>query len=185
MKIWLTSDWHIGHNKDFIFEPRGFKTVDEMNSEILKRHNEIVSPEDTVYILGDCAVGGPATAEVIDFLNKFNGHKYLAFGNHDSSTKLKAYEDAGIFEDIQMGYRMKYKKMGFILTHYPTIVANGDNSQPVYGLFGHTHQITNFYEHNYKMYHVGVDSHDCYPILLDDIITEISTVKNDPSFVFC
>lgn len=185
MKIWLTSDWHIGHNKDFIFEPRGFKTVDEMNSEILKRYNEVVSPEDIVYILGDCAVGGPATAEVIDFLNKFNGHKYLAFGNHDSSTKLKAYEDAGIFEDIQMGYRIKYKKMGFILTHYPTIVANGDNSQPVYGLFGHTHQITNFYEHNYKMYHVGVDSHDCYPILLDDIITEISTVKNDPSFIFC
>ena len=28
------------------------------------------------------------------------------------------------------------------------------------------------------MYHVGVDSHNCYPVLLDDAITEIKNEIN-------
>ena len=28
------------------------------------------------------------------------------------------------------------------------------------------------------MYHVGVDSHNCYPVLLDDAITEINNEIN-------
>lgn len=171
-KIWLTSDWHINHNKDFIYEPRGFQTVDEMNSEILKRHNEVVSPEDIVYVLGDCAVGGPATAEVIDFLNKFNGHKYLAFGNHDGQAKLKAYEEAGIFENIQMGYRFKYKKVEFMATHYPTLVANGDNPKPVWNIHGHTH-IDNPFSDVFHCYNVNMEANNCYPTDLDFICEEI------------
>ena len=40
-------------------------------------------------------------------------------------------------------------------------------------LYGHTHQTTNFYQDMPFMYHVGVDSHDGYPILLDDIIQQM------------
>ena len=40
-------------------------------------------------------------------------------------------------------------------------------------LYGHTHQNTNFYEDRPYMYHVGVDSHDGYPVLLDTVIIQM------------
>lgn len=29
--IWVISDTHFNHNKDFIYQPRGFKNVQDMN----------------------------------------------------------------------------------------------------------------------------------------------------------
>jgi calcineurin-like phosphoesterase family protein len=40
-------------------------------------------------------------------------------------------------------------------------------------LFGHTHQTKNFYNDIPFMYHVGMDSHNCTPVLLDDAIEEM------------
>lgn len=179
--IYVCSDWHLLHDKDFIYKPRGYESAEEMTEDIIKKHNEIVKPDDIIYVLGDCVVGGPPTAEHAQLLKRFNGRKYLAFGNHDTDHKLEAYANADVFEHVEMGYRLRYKHIEFYLTHYPMLVSNYDDPKPIYGLFGHTHQKTNFYENNYHMYHVGMDSHDCYPISLDDILAEISTVKNDQS----
>ena len=33
MAIWFTSDTHFFHNKNFVYEPRGFTSVEEMNKE--------------------------------------------------------------------------------------------------------------------------------------------------------
>ena len=52
----------------------------------------------------------------------------------------------------------------------------------VINLFGHTHQTTNFYNDNPYMYHVGVDSHDCYPVLLEDILESIKIKRRKPMF---
>ena len=45
--------------------------------------------------------------------------------------------------------------------------------QCMINLFGHTHQQFNFYQDMPFMYHVGCDSHNNTPVLLDDIIDEI------------
>jgi calcineurin-like phosphoesterase family protein len=62
-----------------------------------------------------------------------------------------------------------------MLTHYPTITANADEQrwQATINLHGHTHQTVNFTENYPFMYHVGVDSHWGYPVLLDNVITEM------------
>lgn len=39
--------------KPFIYEPRGFESVGQMNEAIISNWNEIVKPEDEVYVLGD------------------------------------------------------------------------------------------------------------------------------------
>ena len=74
-------------------------------------------------------------------------------------------------------YLYKYNGYTFYMSHYPTITSNlekGENlKRHVINLFGHTHQTTNFYNDIPFMYHVGVDSHNCTPILLDDIIEDI------------
>ena len=38
---------------------RGFESVWDMNRAIVDRWNEVVAPEDHVYVLGDLCLGGP------------------------------------------------------------------------------------------------------------------------------
>jgi len=55
-QIWFTSDTHFGHDRDFVWGVRGFKNVDEMNKEIIKRWNSVVAKDDIVYHLGDVII---------------------------------------------------------------------------------------------------------------------------------
>ena len=55
--IYFTSDWHIGHNKEFLYKPRGFETIEQHDIAILLKCNQIVKPEDELWILGDLALG--------------------------------------------------------------------------------------------------------------------------------
>lgn len=171
-KIWVTSDWHLFHDQSFIYEPRGFSSVDEMNEEILRRHNERVSDEDDVYILGDILLGGPITEEKLNYLKKFKGKLHLAFGNHDTPAKLKEYEQSDIFEDIQMGYRLIYRRNEFWLTHHPTVLVNPGNAKPIYNIHGHTHEDHCFNEFP-NCYNVNPEAHDSYPIDMETIFWEI------------
>ena len=68
------------------FAPRPFSSVEEMNQTIIDHWNEKVSPEDTVYHLGDIALYfvRPERASqqaVLDVLNQLNGHLVLIKGN--------------------------------------------------------------------------------------------------------
>ena len=36
------------------------------------------------------------------------------------------------------------------------------------------YQKTNFYEDRPYMYHVGLDSHDCYPVSMDQVIEDMN-----------
>lgn len=174
-KIWLCSDWHFNHNKDFIYKERGFSSIEEMNQTIIENHNKLVAEDDIVYVLGDCMLG-PDNNAGIDLINQMNGIKYLAYGNHDTDARLEAYKTHNLFKDIQMCYRLRYKKHMFILSHYPTVTANGTDLR-VINLYGHTHQTDRYFEDRPYMYNIGMDAHNCYPVLLDNAIEEIKAYK--------
>ena len=55
--IYFSSDHHLQHNKNFIYEPRGFKNIYEMNNTIIKNFNSIITWEDDFYLLGDNFLG--------------------------------------------------------------------------------------------------------------------------------
>ena len=68
--------------------------------------------------------------------------------------------------------------MSIYLSHYPTITANYDSnkhfSQNVINLHAHTHQKTNFLNPlNPFMYHVGMDSHNCTPVHIDEVMADV------------
>jgi calcineurin-like phosphoesterase family protein len=178
--IFVTSDWHFNHNKPFIWETRGFNSIEEMNEKIIENYNKIVKDDDIVYVLGDCMLGELESG--LQLISRLKGKKYLAYGNHCTDNRLTAFKEEGVFEDIQMGYRIKFKKTLFIATHYPTIVANGNENKTL-NLYGHTHQKTNFYQDNSGirtyMYHVGVDSHNNTPVNLENIIFEIKNLGKE------
>ena len=53
MNYWWTSDYHFSHFNIISYCDRPFKTAEEMNKIIIRRHNERVKPDDTVFFLGD------------------------------------------------------------------------------------------------------------------------------------
>ncbi len=184
-KIFLTSDTHFGHDREFIWKVRGFNSVEEMNETIVQKWNKTVSAEDDVYILGDVILGDPNN---IEYVRRLNGKLHIVLGNHDTANREKMYcELPNVVEVAGVGIRLKYKKYHFVLTHYPMLTGNLEKEslkQMALNLYGHTHQLTNFYNDMPYMYHVGVDSHDCYPILLDDIIEEMyAKVKECVAFL--
>jgi hypothetical protein len=90
-----------------------------------------------------------------------------------------------ILECCKEGYQLGFRT--FVLQggedgHY-TVEDIGEIVSPkecVINLFGHTHQFDDFYDtndgYNFRMYHVGVDSHDCFPVPIDEVIEEIKVV---------
>lgn len=51
--VWITSDYHIHHDKPFILQPRGFISSDEHDNVLIARWNERVNDDATVIHLGD------------------------------------------------------------------------------------------------------------------------------------
>lgn len=179
--IWFSSDLHLMHNKPFLYEPRGFTSTEEMCEAIVERWNSVVRDEDFVYNLGDIALSDVDAA--IPYLQRLKGHQIWILGNHDSLGKIEKILPACPRIQLLGTERNSYAtviksgKWSFYLSHYPTLTGNFDEkhlNQHLISLHGHTHQQTNFLQPNNPfLYHVGLDSHNCYPVNLDQIKTEI------------
>lgn len=172
--IWITSDTHFCHDREFVWKARGFNSVQEMNEEIVRRWNEVVSKEDEVWHLGDVMLNN--TDEGMKYFSQLNGTIHLICGNHDTAKRIEAYKTLPnvIFEGHAAA--LKYKKLNFYLSHYPTMTASLEAThlyECVCNLYGHTHQVTKFYNEIPFMFHCGMDSNNCTPILLDNIIEEM------------
>lgn len=114
-KTWLYSDPHFLHAGICRFtnfdgsKVRPWDDAEQMTEEMIRWYNELVSPEDRVYILGDVAF----TRKALDrTLPRLMGRKVLIRGNHDKD-KLSYYSQ--YFDDIR-GVCVKH---GFVMTHVP------------------------------------------------------------------
>ena len=183
MKIWLSSDYHFIRDKEFISRARGFEIVEEMNVTIVKKNNECVAPEDTLIICGDLMLGGADKLEEgLTLLNRMNGRKLVVGGNHDTTARREAYLKAGI--PVFDAYAFTYRKYHFYASHYPTLCSNYDDGKTLraktLNLCGHTHTADPFADWDKGcIYHCEVDAHECYPILLDDVIEEMKDKVKD------
>lgn len=171
--IWFISDTHFNHNKDFIWKPRGFNSIYEMNEAIIERWNKTVKWNDTVYHLGDFILGNDSDG--IKIIKQLNGNIKLVIGNHDTDNRISIFSTIYNIKDIQFGYRIKNGKKTFLLTHYPLLSGNFDNSK-TYSIHGHTHSQNKFCEYD-MMYNVCCDAHNCAPIAFEDIIYDINKRK--------
>ena len=55
--IFFSSDYHFGHDKEFLWGPRGLPSMFANSQAIVGNHNAIVKDEDDVYVLGDLMLG--------------------------------------------------------------------------------------------------------------------------------
>lgn len=174
-RIFVTSDTHFGHEGEFIWGPRGFHSVQESDKTIISNWNSVVQPGDIVYHLGDVMLGD--NEHGLDCLRQLNGEIHIIRGNHDTNVRWGLYAE---LENVVLegwATMIKYKKYNFYLSHFPTETSNFDDMdirRRIINLCGHTHQKNNFYNDKPYIYHVGVDSHNNTPVLLDTVIDDIN-----------
>lgn len=175
-KIFVTSDTHFGHNKEFLYEPRGFNSIQEHDEKIIENWNRIIDIYDDVYHLGDVMLGD--NEHGLECLKRLKGRVHIILGNHDTDSRVKLYRSSWNVVEVDKAITLKWKGFRFHLTHYPTITSNHDDDKPVekkiINLCGHTHT-----QHSFKdwdiapIYHAELDAHSCYPVSLDEIINDI------------
>lgn len=175
-KIWMTSDLHLCHDRDFIWKPRGFNSVYEMNDAIVKNWNEVVDVNDDVYILGDLMLNDNVTA--LRLIKELKGAIHIVRGNHDSEGRIVLYGDCYNVIEMTEGQFFKYNGYHFYLSHYPCITDNYDADKPLktrmINLCGHTHCDNCFQDANKGLiYHVELDAHNMYPVEINTIIEDI------------
>lgn len=178
--IFITSDLHFCHAQPFLYEPRGFENVDQMNAAIIKRWNSLVEPCDEVYVLGDLMLNN--TEEGLEYFKLLNGFKHIIIGNHDSDRRIELYQK--LPNTIVEGFAARYKFCGynFYFTHYPTLVSNFDCEEPLkrqlINVCGHSH--TQHWDADINkglIFHCEMDTNDCYPWNLEDVIYKIREYK--------
>ena len=178
--VYITSDTHFGHDREFLWGPRGFSGVLEHDKKIIENWNAVVKPEDTVYHLGDVMLGDNEYG--MSCLRQLNGNIVIIPGNHDTKTRLALYETlpnvrvlkSNVPDLVPAGVYFKYKKYMFYFSHHPTMTSNLEKDPylraHLINIFGHTHQKKRFYNDIPFMFHAGLDSNNCAPVLLDDAI---------------
>lgn len=180
--IYITSDFHFNHQKEFIYEPRGFHSPEEMNEVLLENYNSIVKPEDEVYILGDLMLGGAVFhRQGLELINSLNGHLHLVRGNHDTDLRWAAYSKLDNVVECENAIYLNYKKYHFYLSHYPSMTSNYTDEKSLksrtLNLCGHSHTKDPWLHWMTGSYHCEVDAHDNKPVSIDEIIEDMKSYE--------
>lgn len=181
--IFFCADLHFGHNQPFLYEGRGFSSIEEHDEIIVERHNSLVKPNDIVYCLGDIMLNNNKTG--MEHFNRLNGNFYVIIGNHDTDVRIKTYQKTlgswinGIHQlkSVDWGNRFTHKKKEFFLSHFPSLVVNEHMRKPVFNIHGHQHDTVHFHSYIPNGYEVSLDTNNCYPISFDTILEDLKTYK--------
>lgn len=126
MTVWFSSDLHLGHVGVIDFCKRPYRSVTEMDAELIDGWNKNVHPNERVYCLGDMSFWTPAIG--VTLLKRLNGQKILIRGNHDKYS-LTQYRQSGFIDILEEavitvgGQRVR-------LSHYPYLAERG--TEPEY-----------------------------------------------------
>lgn len=130
-KTFIISDTHIGHKNIILYENRPFADLNQMQKEIIKNWNSVVTNDDKIFHLGDVCFGNKEIAK--DFISKLNGKKYLIMGNHDKSHSVKWWLESGFIWVSK--YPIIYRNF-YILSHEPIYI---NSWIPMINIHGHMH----------------------------------------------
>ena len=166
MKTWVTSDLHFGHKNIMTFcrQSRARFNLDlaYMNEAMVKEWNDLIAPEDTVYILGDVAfLPAPKATE---YMRRLNGRKILVEGNHDR--KLLQDDDfRNEFAEVHKYLDINYNGTKVVMFHYP--IAEWDQMhRGAVHLHGHLHGGVSGME-QYRCRDMGMDATGVIAVEMD------------------
>jgi len=163
--IWFTADHHFNHANIIKYCNRPFSSVDEMNNELVRRWNEVIKPDDTVYHLGDFTLEGVET--FYKFFMQLNGKILIIPGGHDyrwtTGEVLCNVSDPLISIELDTGRKFP---LVIVLCHYAMRVWDRSHYGSLH-LYGHSHGNLEMWPNSMD---VGVDCHNYYPVSLDTVL---------------
>jgi calcineurin-like phosphoesterase family protein len=169
MSVFFTSDTHFGHANIIKYCNRPYKTVDEMDEDLIRSWNSVVGKHDTVYHLGDFSMK-PADY----YISRLNGHIHLIIGNHEK----EALKVRGRFASVHDLHSIKHGEQGIILCHYAMRVWNKSH-HGYWHLYGHSHG-TLPDDPNSKSLDVGVDCWNFAPVSMEQLTQAMSRKNHVP-----
>lgn len=194
--IFFTSDTHFGHQNIIKYCDRPFKDTDQMDEAIIANWNAVVSADDTVYHLGDIALG--LIDKSLPKVSRLNGYKIAVLGNHDRPFMRAGKADERdwwaryeeVFQKVwhwsgtesivgrgEMATHLYLSHFPYTGDHTPTDrhkdVRPEDNGIPL--IHGHTHtkdKLT-YSSKGTPQIHVGQDAWDFTPVSFDQVVAEL------------
>lgn len=164
--IYFTSDLHLGHNKKFIFQKRGFSNIEEHDTTIINNLRELEN-EDILYVLGDVMFGN--YQNYLEVLKGMLFEKHLIIGNHDTNTKLNQMINYKVFDSVNWGHGFRDQGNQYLLSHLPYILDeyNLERKHKIINIHGHTHSIEK--ENGIGNINVAVDAWNMKPVSFEEI----------------
>lgn len=139
MKSFIISDTHFSHKNILLYENRPFRSIEDMDKQLINNWNSVVSKEDKIFHLGDVSFTNKENTHKI--ISQLNGHKTLIMGNHDRKKPIKWWQDIGF--DVVSKYPIIYLQW-YILSHEPVYL---NENMPYKNIHGHLHSISRLNEH--------------------------------------
>ena len=117
-------------------------------------------------------------------LRRLKGRLHIVRGNHDVDSRWDFYQKLLNVVEAENSLYLRYDGYKFYLSHYPTITTRADVGKPLkkclVNLCGHTHTKDPFEDWGIGMiYHCELDAHNCAPVRLEDIITDLKQKMSD------
>lgn len=163
MKNFFIADCHFGHQRIIEMCNRPFTDVKDMEEQMIRKWNEKVTNEDTVYILGDVCFK-MSKQDIIKILKQLNGKKVLVKGNHDKYAGQRDFDEC--FEKVCDYLQINENKQQIILCHFPIWDWAGMYYDSVH-LYGHIHN--NVMPHERRAYCVSAEHTNYCPVTLEEI----------------
>jgi len=173
MNTFFTSDSHYGHANIIKYSKRPFADVREMDNTLIHNWNSIVGPYDTVFHLGDFAVGG---GDAAPYLSRLNGIILFCRGNHDK--RLVAHYNFEFESALPHIREVTIEKQEIVLCHYAMKVWNGSH-KGYWQLYGHSHGSLPEDPTSLSC-DVGVDCWNYFPVSMDQLRAKMKTKKYKP-----
>lgn len=154
---YFTADPHFGDKRLHLF-PRPFTTPEECREHIIQEYNRFLTPEDTLYLVGDVAID----ENELPHLNRIHGRKVLVRGNYDRLPDV-AYAPyfSSVHDSLDLTLQHEGKSLEVHIQHYPSqAIASAFN------LVGHIHGAWRVQK---NILNVGVDAHFFRPVSVAQI----------------
>ena len=177
MSTWFSADLHLGHRNIIHYANRPFTDVEAMNDCLVRLWNDTVGTDDTVWVLGDVALG--RIAETLPVVGRLAGRKVLVAGNHDrcwsgrgprAEEWVRRYREAGFYEVHQGSVTLTVGTTEVLGCHFPYRGDSRDEDRYLehrpadHGLWllhGHVHDR---WRQQDRMINVGVDAWGLRPV---------------------
>ena len=146
-KLFVTSDTHFNHNKEFVYKVRGYDNPTSMTDDMINIINEVVGSDGILLHLGDFCLN-TTTAQYHEILSKLKVKEiWMLWGNHNNPIQKSyggireqvcAYNKNILIRYLGHYYTFRRGKNEFVCFHFPIQTWDNVNNGSMH-LCGHSH----------------------------------------------